>query len=121
MISTLFNNHTIIYRVFIYFGLNNYKVVCCRFIVCGKGLSLLLKMNELYILYMIMYKWGFQENLITVHKYDIYDKYESKIKIAILNDFNLMISYTSYKNIVSDFIIIKKEDCSKKHMCHLPL
>ena len=38
MISTLFNNHTIIYREFLYFGLDNFKVVCCRFIVCGKGI-----------------------------------------------------------------------------------
>ena len=39
MISTLFNTDTIIYRHFLPFVLDNFKVVCCRFIVCGKGLN----------------------------------------------------------------------------------
>ena len=39
MISTLFNNHTIIYTNLSYFGLDNFKVDCCIFIVCGKGLN----------------------------------------------------------------------------------
>ena len=39
--KTLFNNHTtcINLRDFRYFGLEKFKVVCCRFIVCGKELT----------------------------------------------------------------------------------
>ena len=39
MISTLFNIQTINYRDFLYFGLDIFKVICCRFIVRGKGLT----------------------------------------------------------------------------------
>ena len=37
--STLFNYHTIIYRDFLYFVLDNFKVICCRFVLCGKWLN----------------------------------------------------------------------------------
>ena len=41
-ISILLNNHTIMYRDFLYFGLNIFKVVCCRFIVWEKGFNIIL-------------------------------------------------------------------------------
>ena len=36
MISTLLNDKSIINRDFLYFGVDNLKVVCCRFIICGE-------------------------------------------------------------------------------------
>ena len=37
IISILFNYHTIIYRDFLYFVLDNFKVICCRFVNVGNG------------------------------------------------------------------------------------
>ena len=39
MFSTLFNNQTISYRNISHFCPDYFKVVCCRFVVCGKGLK----------------------------------------------------------------------------------
>ena len=38
LISTLLNNHTIIYGDFLYFTIDNFKVVCFRFSLCWNGL-----------------------------------------------------------------------------------
>ena len=38
MFSKLINNYTFICKDFSYFCLDVFKVVCCRFILCGKGL-----------------------------------------------------------------------------------
>ena len=38
MFSTFFGNNTYNYRDFLYFCIEVFKVVCCRFYVCGKGL-----------------------------------------------------------------------------------
>ena len=38
MFSTWFNDYTFIYRYFLYYALIGFKVVCSRFVVCGKGL-----------------------------------------------------------------------------------
>ena len=39
MISTQYKNNNIFYWEFLYFGLDNFKVVCCTLVVCGKGLK----------------------------------------------------------------------------------
>ena len=42
MFSTLFNNYTYIFRAFPCFCLVVFKVVCCTFVVCAKGLTFLM-------------------------------------------------------------------------------
>ena len=39
LFSTLFNNEAIFYGDFSGFGHYVFKVVCCRFVVCGKGVK----------------------------------------------------------------------------------
>ena len=39
MCSTFFSNNTYILSDFLGFCLDVFKVVCCRFVICGKGLS----------------------------------------------------------------------------------
>ena len=36
-LSTLFRYYTFIYRDFLVFCLDDFKVICCIFVVCGKG------------------------------------------------------------------------------------
>ena len=39
MFSTLFSKYTYIYRAFLCVCLDTFKIVCSRFVICGKGLS----------------------------------------------------------------------------------
>ena len=38
-VFTFFSNYTFNYRDFPYYWVDAFKVVCCRFVVCGKGLK----------------------------------------------------------------------------------
>ena len=49
MFSTFFSNYTFIYRGFSYISVKMFKVVCCRFVVCGKGLSFACKYIKVHI------------------------------------------------------------------------
>ena len=49
MLSTLFNNHTLIYKDFPSFGLDLFKVICCRFVAYGKELYSILRLRRFFL------------------------------------------------------------------------
>ena len=58
----LFNTNILIYREFPYICQDMFKVLCCRFLVCGKGLSTAVwSMYTQCKIFLFIYQWTVQE------------------------------------------------------------